>query len=218
MKKWKNLLNGASALTETVFTVNGVNNLGISHHKLPEKYEKFIADKQYFDLTIIGRDPYPTSPVGIPFCKDSWSELLRYNCSGYHVLSSLGINLVAVKEKFSAPIELFETLAAGGIAFLNASYHFLDSKIIPKKYLCYIEMATIVNKPIIQKSKACILCGQAKVIKKYIPEQADIFEVIHPDVLNRKFAKNAWEEVWLPNTLKNTFDLKLEINKEMKRV
>lgn len=192
--------------------------MGISYHPLPEAYKDFIVQKQYFDLTIVGRDPYSTSPVGIPFCKESWSELLRDNCSGYHVLSSLGIDLVAVKEKCSTPIELFETLAAEGIAFLNASYHFLDSEKIPQKYLCYIEMATIVNKPIIKKSKACILCGQAKVIKKYIPEQADIIEVIHPDVQNRKFYKDAWEKVWLPNTLKSTFDLKLEISKEMKEI
>ncbi|MBI4791968.1 MAG: hypothetical protein HY789_04375 [Deltaproteobacteria bacterium] len=181
----------------------------ISYHPLPETYKNRLVKKQYFFLTIVGRDPYPSSPLGIPFCKESWSELLKDNCSGYHVLSSLGVDLVAVKEKYSTPIELFETLATEGIAFLNASYHFLDSKKIPKKYLCYIEMATIVNKPIIEKSKACILCGQAKAIKKFIPEQSDIFEVIHPDVQNRKFNKDAWEEIWLSNTLKNTFGLKL---------
>ncbi|TKB23507.1 hypothetical protein FCL47_22400 [Desulfopila sp. IMCC35006] len=185
--------------------------MGISYHPLPEAYKEILEQKQNFDLTIVGRDPYPTSPVGIPFCKESWGELLRDNCSGYHVLSSLGINLVAVKERHSTPIKLFEALAAEGIAFLNASYHFLDSEKITKKHLCYIKMASIVNKPIIEKSKACILCGQAKVIKNFIPEQADIFELIHPDVQNRKFYKDVWKEFWLPNILKSTFDLKLEI-------
>jgi len=180
-------------------------------YPLPEAYKEILLQKQYINLTIIGRDPYQTSPVGIPFCKKSWEELLKNNCSGYHVLSALGINLSVVKEKYLTPIKLFEALASEGIAFLNASYHFLDSEKIPKKYLRYIETATTMNKPIIEKSKACILCGQAKVIKDYIPEQADMFEVIHPDVQNRKFNKAVWEQVWLPNTLKETFDLKLEI-------
>lgn len=133
------------------------------------------------------------------------------NCSGYHVLSSLGVNLLAAKDKYSTPNSLFEELAIEGIAFLNASYYFLNSAKILKKHLCYIEMAIPVNKPIIEKSKACILCGQTKKINTRIPGQADIFEVIHPDVQNRKFKKEEWEGVWLPNTLKNIFDLELEI-------
>jgi len=79
--------------------------LGISYHPIPEAYKEILAQKQYLDLTIIGRDPYPTSPAGIPFCKESWVELLRDNCSGYHVLSSLGINLSEVKEKHLTPNE-----------------------------------------------------------------------------------------------------------------
>jgi hypothetical protein len=190
-----------------------LQELTLQLHSLPDVYKEILVQKESFDLTIIGRDPYPSSPVGIPFCKESWGELLRDNCSGHHVLSSLGINLSAVKERYSTPPKLFEALASEGIAFLNASYHFLDSEKILKKHICYIEMATIVNKPIIEKSKACILCGQAKVIKKFIPlpEQAEFFEVIHPDVQNRKFYIDVWKKAWLPNTLKSTFDLKLEI-------
>jgi len=178
-----------------------------SYHPLPEAYKNILLTRQYVDLIIVGKDPYPTSAAGIPFCKESWKELLRVNCSGYHVLSALGVDLVAAKEKFSTPIILFEALAVEGIAFLNASYHFLNSERIYKKHFCFIEMATAVNKLIIEKTKVCILCGQAKVIKDYIPAQTDIFEVIHPDVQNRKFNKNAWEQVWLPKTLKSTFDL-----------
>ena len=183
----------------------------LEFHPLPESYKDILESKSCFDLTIVGKDPYPTSPVGIPFCKESWGEFLMDNCSGYHVLLSLGVNLVAAQDNYSTPNTLFEKLAIEGIAFLNASYHLLNSEKILKKHLCYIETAIPANKPIIEKSNACILCGQAKIINSYIPGQANIFEVIHPDVQNRKYKKEEWDGIWLPNILKNIFDLKLEI-------
>jgi len=182
-----------------------------SYHPLPETYIEILTSKNDFDLIIVGKDPYPSSPIGIPFCKGTWVELLQYNCSGSHVLASIGVDLVAAKEKYTTPDKLFEALAKEGIGFLNASYHFLDSDKILKKHHCYIEEALILNKPIVEKSKACILCGQAKIINKYISGRAYVFEVIHPDVQTKRLYKKQWNETWLPNILKSTFNLSLSI-------
>jgi hypothetical protein len=82
-------------------------------------------------LAIVGKDPFPTNPVYIPFCKPSWKEQARD--SGRYVLESLGFEheflkklasaknykVLCLRDQFKDPISLFESLLLLGIVFLN---------------------------------------------------------------------------------------------------
>jgi hypothetical protein len=181
-----------------------------SHHPLPDDYKKIIQRREKFVLTIVGKDPYPTAPTGIPFCKNSWEELLRDNCSGSHVIASLGIEIEEAKRKMTTS-QFFNELAMHGVAFLNASYHFLETSNIPKKDFTYIEKALETNSAIIEKSEHVILCGQAKVLLSYFTDNGHMKEFIHPDTRNRGTRKEAWESIWSPNRLKVEYNLDIKI-------
>jgi uracil DNA glycosylase len=135
-----------------------------SYHPLPASYLDVLSTNNFFKLVIIGKDPFPTAPTGIPFCKSSWIEHEQANNSGLYVLRSLWIDLNGAKHRYSVPAGLFYYLATQGIVFLNASYHFLNVKTIPQKDYQYIDMALNINEPIIRNAKDVLLCGQAKVI------------------------------------------------------
>lgn len=88
------------------------------HFPLPKGYKKIISKVEKVLLAVVGKDPFPQSPVGIPFCKTTWEEMTGYGCSGFYVLKSLGINIDKAKKSFS-PETLFMELASLGIVFLN---------------------------------------------------------------------------------------------------
>lgn len=182
-----------------------------SHHPLPDTYLSILHSRPESVLTIVGKDPFPTDPVGIPFCKGTWSEQMKDNCSGSHVMASLGIDLVEVSSRLQAPRDLFYSLAVKGVAFLNASYHFLDAKGIPVEDYRYVKEALDANGPLIEKSQAVILCGEARLLAELV-DRKDMIECIHPDVRNRRFNRPSWESAWLPNVLKETFGLDLTID------
>jgi hypothetical protein len=74
-----------------------------------KEYKTIIDNTESFELAIMGKDPYPQDLIGIPFCKETWSDLRRDNCSGYYVLKSLGINFDKVEAYFDFPKDLFIT-------------------------------------------------------------------------------------------------------------
>lgn len=160
----------------------------------------------------MGRDPYPSSPNGIPFCKKTWKELKYKSSSGYHVLNSIGINLEGIEQQFDTPNDLFFYLAKNGIVFLNLSYDFIgtNTKIKKKVHSEYLNKAYLINKPIMDKSEILILCGEAKKNKWNNYTHHNCSECIHPDVQNRKYNKQLWDKRWNQDSLKKEYNLKLE--------
>jgi len=180
-----------------------------SYHPLPQSYVEILSVRNYFHLVVVGKDPFPTAPTGIPFCKPSWPEQRKRNGSGFFVLKSIGVDIDAALRAYSAPAGLFYSLAAQGIAFLNCSYHFLDANALPKKDHRYVDMALATNEPIIRNAQNVVLCGEAKILNEKISEIGCFQDVVHPDPTNRKFRNKEWIETWSENSLQQRFNLKL---------
>lgn len=182
-----------------------------SYFPLPQSYIDILTTREEFILTIVGKDPFPTNPVGIPFCKRTWEEQRKKNSSGLYVLKSLGIDLDKAEKIFTTPNGLFYYLALNGIALLNCSYHYLGAKISKKHYI-YIKNALITNQPIISNSKNVILCGQAKILSEEKTEIGielpnNCIDVVHSDIRVRTNIQPKWQEWWSDDSLKNKYDL-----------
>ena len=119
-----------------------------SHHPLPNDYLNTVNKKSNLTLVIVGKDPFPSSPTGIPFCKETWKEQLRPNNSGLYVLKSIGIDVQNAETSYLEPSSLFHDLVSQGIVFLNCSYHFLNTTGLPKKYHAYVDQALTINESI----------------------------------------------------------------------
>lgn len=180
-----------------------------SHHPLPKSYLDIVSTIINVKLVIVGKDPFPTAPTGIPFCKASWEEQLKDNNSGFHVLKSLGINLEYAKANCNTPSSLFHKLAEKGVTFLNCSYHFLDTSGLPKKDHSYVDKACTVNEPIIRKADNVLLCGEAKIIEEKIIGIDCYHRAVHPDIQNRALRPLKWRDWWAENAIKHFFDLEL---------
>lgn len=174
-------------------------------YPLPSFYAKIIKSVENVKLSIIGKDPYPTAPMGIPFCKSNWKEFTAYNCSGKYVIESLGSDLAEAEILYNSPDDLFCNLAEKGIVFLNASYYFLDSSTITKKHMQFVENSLAINLPIIKRSENVLLCGQAKVLNSILKTEFE--EAIHPDVRNKAMRPELWETYWAKDKLKTKFNL-----------
>lgn len=178
----------------------------MSHHPLPEKYLGILMAKQEFALTIMGKDPFPNDPVGIPFCKSGWEQQTDDLCSGYHVLASLGVNFSAVRSTFNVPTDYFRYLASvKGVAFLNLSYHFLGGPCRKVHHGTELLKAASVNDPILSKSRHVVLCGEASKFRWYGSKPSHAHEVVHPDVRCRisRFPEVAdqWQAWWSPGAI-----------------
>lgn len=187
-----------------------------SYHPLPADYRAAIDVQTTILAVFVGKDPFPTAPVGLPFCKDTWAEQLKDNCSGKHLLQSIGVDVQRASQTYSTPKDLFIALARQGILMLNASYHFLGARDFQRVDVPLLEEANTVNLPVIGRAQRVFLLGQAKVLLPYVqrnfPEMKDkVVPLIHPDVQNRKFKRAKWEEIWLPNVLKERLKLQLAV-------
>lgn len=178
-----------------------------SHHPLPPNYIDVVARRKRFHLVIVGKDPFPTAPTGIPFCKPSWHEQNKRNGSGVFVLESIGVDVSAAMRAHTEPADLFCSLAAQGIIFLNCSYHFLATRGLPKKDYTYVDMALNVNEPIIRNAENVVLCGQSKILQEKLDTFDRFHKVVHPDPRNRRRAE--WQDFWEKNKLQQHFDLHL---------
>lgn len=150
---------------------------------LPPQYLSILQARDEFELTIMGKDPFPQDPVGIPFCKPDWDQLNDAQCSGLHVLASLGVNVAAVRSTFIMPADYFQFLARSrGIAFLNLSYHFLDGPCRKGAHRAELLQAAAVNVPVLSKSRSIVLCGEASKHRWYGNSLSHAHQVVHPDV------------------------------------
>lgn len=187
-------------------------NIEINNSKKVNYFEKLKKQKE-FEVIIMGKDPYPTAPNGIPFCKDTWEELCADNCCGKSVLNSLGFNLELEREKYKTPIDFFLSLIDLKIGFLNLIYSYNNGKSITRKWnIEKLNSGFTVNEQILNKAKNIVLCGEAKKLKwmsKSYFEKS--FEVVHPDNRNkisyREKTRTNWSENWAKDSLKNKFNL-----------
>lgn len=184
-----------------------------NHYPLPQSYLSIINELDNLKLVIVGKDPFPKNPTGIPFCKFSWDEQLMDNNSGFHALRSLGINLDYAKSNYINPQKLFHKICSQGIVFLNCSYHFLGANGLPTKDHNYVDKALLVNAPIIRNANNVLLCGEAKILKIKIPDISCFHKAVHPDIRNRGLREEKWHEWWAKDAIMHRFGLNL--NKEL---
>lgn len=161
-------------------------------------------DQPNITLVIVGRDPYPSNPISIPFLKASWDDLPSKS-SGCIVIMSIFRDSPA--QHFFSPREFaFFALQKHGIVFLNASYHFLGSDTISwKRHHKYVEDAFRVNSPILSRAKNVMLCGAAAKMMTFVTEINEPYftPVPHP-CLRGKYAasnKTKWDTYWSPGAL-----------------
>ncbi|WP_147431169.1 hypothetical protein [Thiocapsa rosea] len=132
---------------------------------------------------------------------------LADNCSGLHVLQSLGTNLEEVQASYSKPKDYFLELAANGIAFLNLSYHYIGEKIVLRDHRTILAEAYEFNRQILKQAERAILCGEASKQKWNAPLSSTQYIAIHPDIRNRNHPRriDKWNAWWQPNAIKGKF-------------
>jgi len=153
----------------------------------------------FINILFIGKDPYPSNPNGIPFCKDNIKDLIKPNCSGKHLLFSLGIN---VETETKEPNDIFfNLLEKQKIGFVNASYYPIKKGLSNLKE---IESSELLNANFFYKSKKIVAVNSSMAIlkkyKKYEAIKDKIIRVYHPDYRNRisqhKTVRDAWNSVY----------------------
>ena len=178
------------------------------YHPLPDDYLALIAARDVLSLTIMGKDPYPTEPMGIPFCKPTWDTMCEDRASGLHVLLSLGVDIDTERERHQSPRELYCCLARDrGIAFTNLSYHYLGESARRDRHSQELRSAESINCEIVGKSRALILCGEASKRRWYsnTPPAGIQKSVVHPDNRCRispyDAVRSGWLEWWQPRAI-----------------
>ena len=172
-------------------------------YPLPEEYYNILTKLSEIKLIIMGKDPYPDAPTGIPFCKDTWAQMFQNNCSGRYVLSALGYeSKKSLERKYSRPTDFFKYLAEKkGIVFLNISYHYIGGSLLKKDHEGYINDAWDTNKFIMQKAKSVVVCGIAGrrpwITSKWKAlTEIEVIGVVHPDIRCKNSKYKSVQEEW----------------------
>ncbi|MET2947768.1 hypothetical protein ABXV18_06670 [Vibrio owensii] len=183
-----------------------------------QEYYDRASECSSFTLCIMGKDPYPQDAIGVPFCKPDWESMIADNCSGYHVLKSLGIfrdeqSLERLRNLYSQPIEIFLKLLDLGIVFINLSNVFVGEVIRKGRHREHLVDTLDLNKPILDKSDHVILCGEAWKHTWYGDWDDSFYFVVHPDIRNRNKPQTStwWTCWWGSNALVELLGLDLEI-------
>jgi len=182
----------------------------IKHVPLPPDYLRRLRACARPRILISGKDPFPTNPTGIPFCKGSWREQFHHTCSGGVVLQGLGFSQATLQELFDTPADFFMRLADFGIGFINLSYHFLDGIARRVKDAPYLKAAAAINKPLLAKAERVLLCGEAANMHWYAGKRPHDLIVCHPDRRNaiREDAdavRADWQANWAPGKLAQVY-------------
>jgi len=179
-------------------------NCGYEQYPLDADYRTLAASSKQIRLVLLGKDPYPTGPTGIPFVKDNWATLNK-NSAGYNVFCSL-----CGKETLSqspSPRALALELAARGIVFLNCSYHYLRKEVLNKyKHFRYVKLAYEGNRIFLERADRVILCGQAYPMLAWVKHDLNMDKyksAPHPSrqARNRINDQSQWDEYWQEKAL-----------------
>ncbi len=159
-------------------------------------YGKLVNTKA-IKLLFIGKDPYPTNPNGIPFCKPTIKELKDGRCSGRYLLNGLGINIDNYSDTDNSIEIFYNLLDKKGIGFLNASYNPPPNKKLSEEDQKKFKAK---NEIIIQKSNLVVTSiGAQKLLKQYLEqEELDKINIVcHPDVRNKsRNHKESYQRIW----------------------
>jgi len=115
-------------------------------HWYVEQIERRIKLQKPIYLAVVGRDPYPNKPIGIPFAKENMSSQKKCD-SGYVLLWALGIHFFPTR--IHSVKKLYKVLLENGIVFLNISYKFLGENFSKAHTIHYLKCANLVNKSIL---------------------------------------------------------------------
>lgn len=144
---------------------------------LKDAYEQFVSF--YYNeikVAIVGNSPYPQSPIGIAFCRNSWEELSKENCSGHNLLHALlGMDVAQLRSKFPSPISFFFWLASKGVVFLN-------------RY----QEDDFTRKVVSDNSGKVILCGE----KAHSLGLKEKYKFPHPSNQAKAQNEEKWNAVW----------------------
>lgn len=177
---------------------------------MDDKYFEKLVNTKEIKLLFIGKDPYPTNPNGIPFCKPTIKELKDGRCSGRYLLNGLGINIDNYSDTDNSTEIFYDLLDKKEIGFLNASY-----SPPPNKKLSEEQRNNFKNKNenIIKKANCVVTSIGAKdLLRQYLSHnELDKIEIVcHPDIRNRnnKIHKEMYNLIWeTENGLLNKFNL-----------
>ena len=171
-----------------------------------------------FQFCIMGKDPYPTDATGVPFCKPDWESMIKDNCSGYHVLNSLGVDLRAysvefLRTRYPRPLNLFIHLLGYGVVFTNLSQEFINGVIRKNRHQMQLRDGLQSNMAILEKSDTIILCGEAWKHRWYGQVDESFLNIPHPDIRNRNNppTSTCWKTWWEKGQLADWLELEIEI-------
>ena len=185
------------------------------YYGLDEEYKKICTDLKEIKLVIVGKDPFPTDAMGIPFCKEKW-DMFQKNQSGIKVVESIDKDYE--KKKNMAPKAYFMYLAENGMVLLNASYYFLEGeKVSRKRHFEFVRKSLKINFPFLCKADHVFLCGDAyKMINWVVDGLSDKkHKVMHPspqayNSARGKDKKQEWKKYWSPGVIQKMLKLKLK--------
>lgn len=176
-----------------------------SYKKFPlcNLYKKKALALKGIKICIVGRDPYPSAAMNLPFCKNQF-DIKRDNCSGKHLLRGLGVDVHSPKYSSLEPYDIFMDLLDQGIAVLNSSYYYLEKETLSKrKHMEFFNEAyTETNKELFKKSDIIILLGESSKMVEWLNikdgAERKMVTVCHPDVRNRynSAVKESWNKTF----------------------
>ena len=135
-------------------------------HWYLDKIIRRIECNQLIHLAVVGKDPYPSAPIGLPFAKKTLSETFIAD-SGRVLFPALGVDVEKWKHSGRDVKNLYKALCDRGIIFLNVSYRYLVKDFAEKRVLPYLKCANSYNRRILEKTNRVVLCGDADRGTKY---------------------------------------------------
>ena len=152
--------NGAGCIFMFLAIKPQAENLKKYLEKINRYIEHHSDEEKPIKLAIVGKDPYPTNPIGIPFAKQTLCDTFN-SASGKVLFPSLGISTANWENSNKSIWDFYEALLNKGIVFLNVCYRFLNHKLQKELHKPFLKCADVVNKPILEATKRIIFCGDA---------------------------------------------------------
>ncbi len=122
--------------------------------------DQVVSDMQLVGMAAgLGKDPYATDPVGIPFCKLNWKSMNALGTSGSHVIRSLGFDLESERRRYPESINLFVEVIEHGVVFLHTSYYFHgeNPRITKQDHINFLNEAYQMNRLVLESSQLTLL-------------------------------------------------------------
>jgi len=158
-------------------------------------------------LAVVGKDPYRTGPIGIPFAKSTLDATFATD-SGKVLFPALGIQIENWIRCERDVIGFYDELCNRGIVFLNVSYKFIGDDFVKSRQLQFLKCANLYNKPILETAENVVLCGKAEKGTKWansetLPYYTNALKPWHPSASEpssnaSQTKKNNYLQKWKP--------------------